>query len=59
MAVKVGSIYNRLERNNDMDSKDFLQVNCCGIYGFIRKNQYITPLTSALRQATSCHSDHT
>lgn len=32
MAVKVGSIYNRLERNNDMDSKDFLQVNCCGIY---------------------------
>lgn len=32
MAVKVGSIYNRSERNNDIESKDFLQVNCCGIY---------------------------
>ncbi len=32
MAVRVGSIFNRLERNNDIESKTFLQVNCCGIY---------------------------
>lgn len=38
MAVKVGSIYNRLLRNNDIESKDFLQVNCCGIYEHTAEN---------------------
>ena len=32
MALKSGGIYNMLERDNDIESKDFLQVNSCGIY---------------------------
>lgn len=32
MPVKVGGINDRITRNNDIQTDEYLQVNCCGIY---------------------------
>lgn len=32
MPIKIGGLYDRSQRDNDIKANTFLQVNCCGIY---------------------------
>ena len=41
MSIRVGGIYDRIHRDNDIESGAFLQVNCCGIYERATENSGI------------------